>query len=175
MKYMQTGGFQHNPFMRRTLAFTFLFVGGLWATNFAMYFSRMGLAPRSVEAYYLGSEEDYSQPRSAASMLEVTHAHLPMMGVVVLLLTHLAIFAPLSDRAKGLTIATSFLSALIEEGSGWLVRFVHPGFAWLKIGSFLVFQGALAFLLAVLGAFLWKASRPETARARSGRHKRDIV
>ena len=60
-----------------------------------MYFSRMSLRPTSVVAYYNGSEEDFRPPRSPASMLETTHMHLPMMGMVLLFLTHLAIFVPL--------------------------------------------------------------------------------
>lgn len=161
MKHLQNGGFQHHPLMRRTLAFTCLLVAGLWATNLAMYFSRMGLSPASVAAYYGGSEADYRPPRSAASMLETSHAHLAMMALVMLLLTHLAIFAPYSEKVRGALITTGFLSALLDEGSGWLVRFAHPGFAWLKIASFLAFQAVLAVLLWTLAAFLWHAHRTE--------------
>jgi hypothetical protein len=162
MKHMQTGSFQHHPLMRRTLAYTCVFVAGLWVTDFAMYFSRMSLSPASVAAYYRGSEADFQPARSAASMLEATHAHLAMMALVLLVLTHLVIFAPYSEKAKRGLIALGFGSALVEEGSGWLVRFVHPAFAWLKVASFLAFQAALAFLVASLALFLWRASREES-------------
>ncbi|MBI4060166.1 MAG: hypothetical protein HY403_01920 [Elusimicrobia bacterium] len=165
MKYMQTGGFQGNPLMRLTLAWTLVFAAGLWVTNAAMYFSRMSLSPSSVEAYYLGSPEEYSQPRSAASLLEVSHAHLATMGVMILLLTHLAIFAPWEDRAKKRVIALGFGSSFVGEASGWLVRFVSPGFAPLKIACFLTFQAVLALLIAVLAIFLHKAGRPHPRRA----------
>ena len=49
----------------------------------------------------------------------------------------------------GLTLVT-FLSALFHEGSGWLVRYVHPDFAWLKVVSFLVLQITLFGLLVAL-------------------------
>ena len=161
---MQTGGFQGQPLMRLTLLWTLLFMACLWCTNAFMYFSRMSLTPRSVQSYYLGSAEDYSNPRSAASMLETTHAHLPIMGVVVLILTHLMILAPYSDRAKRWFISLSFLSAFGGEGAGWLVRFVSPGFAWLKIACFLVFQGCLGFLIVGLAAFLLSARRKSAPR-----------
>lgn len=154
MKYMQSGGFQRNPFMRLTLLFTLLFLFGLWLTNFAMYFSRMGLTPASVAAYYLGSEEAFTSPRTFGSMLETAHVHLPIQAIVVLLVTHLLIFAPMPDRTKYAVIVAAFCAALINEASGWLVRFVHPGFAWLKIASFLSFQAVLGGLLAALGLFL---------------------
>ena len=73
---MQTGGFQNHPLMRMTLAWTLAFAAGLWITNAAMYLKRMDLTPSSVQAYYLGDAAEYSQPRTAASMLEVSHAHL---------------------------------------------------------------------------------------------------
>lgn len=155
MKYMQNGGFQSHPLMRLTLAFTLLFLSGLWVTHFLLYFSKMGLTPSSVAAYYLGSETEFSAPRSYLSMLETTHMHLPMMGLVLLMLTHLLIFSPFSERAKVAFVAASFLSGLANEGSGWLVRFVHPGFAWVKVFSFVAFQALLAFLLWALAAFLW--------------------
>lgn len=82
MKYMQTGGFEKNPFMRLTLLMTALFLLGLWITNFALYFSKMGLTIDSVASYYLGSEANYTSPRTYGAMLEVTHMHLPMMGIV---------------------------------------------------------------------------------------------
>lgn len=159
MKYMHGGGFQNNPLMRLTLYWTLLFVAGLWFTNWAMYLKRMALTPASVQAYYLGSAEEYSEPRSAASMLEVSHAHLATMPVIILLLAHLAIFAPLRDRTRRWIIGLSFGSAFLGEASGWLVRFVSPGFAMLKITGFLAFQAVLALLIAVLARFLYTAGR----------------
>lgn len=162
---MQTGGFQNHPLMRMTLAWTMVFAAGFWVTNAAMYFKRMSLTPASVQAYYLGSAEEYSQPRSSASMVEVSHAHLATMGVMMLLLTHLAIFAPWSDRVKRAVIGLGFGSALLGEASSWLVRFVSPGFAILKIACFLALQSVLAFLIAVIAVFLFKASRAHPRRA----------
>ncbi len=160
MKYMQTGGFQSHPLMRLTLYWTLAFLSGLWVTNAAMYLTRMGLAPASVQEYYRGSGAEFSAPRSFASMLEVSHAHLPIMGVVALLLTHLMIFAPYRERTRRAIIHATFLSALAGEGAGWLVRFAHPGFAVLKIGAFLAFQGLLAWLIIGLAVFLAHGAPP---------------
>jgi len=157
VKYMQNGGFQHQPLMRLTLLFTLFLLLAFWISNFALYFAEMSLAPQSVAAFYLGSEADYRLPRTYLTMLEVTHMHLPMMAVVLLLLTHLLIFVPLASRLKTGMIVATFISALGFEAAGWLVRFVHPVFAWLKIGGFLVLQAAIAFLLVALGLYLLRA------------------
>lgn len=156
MKYMQSGGFQAQPLMRLTLLFTLLFLVVFWTTNFALYFAKMDVRPASVQDYYLGSETAYTMPKTYQAMLEVTHGHLPMMALVILLLTHLLIFAPYSFKSKIAFISASFSFALFNELSGWLVRFAHPGFAWLKVISFLSFQALLGFLLFGLTAFLLK-------------------
>ncbi len=97
-------------------------------------------------------------PRTYQSMLEVTHSHLAMMAIVVLLLTHLLIFAPYAFKTKVGFIVGGFLSALLNESAGWLVRFVSPAFAWLKVGAFISFQGVLGFLILAMVIFLVKGS-----------------
>jgi len=154
MKYMQVGGMQSHPLMRLTLYFTLFFLFGFWVTNFALYFAKMNLTPQSVIEYYLGAEAEFRMPRTYQSMLEVTHAHLPMMAMVMLVLTHLLIFSAFQHRTKVIFIAVAFLSAFLHEAAGWLVRFMHPLFAWLKITTFMVMQSALAFLMAALLLFL---------------------
>jgi hypothetical protein len=156
---MQEGGFQNNPLMRLTLALTLALLLAFWITNFAMYFSRMGLTPSSVVAYYNGSEADFRPERSSASMLETTHMHLPMMGMVLLFLTHLVLFVPLSRGARIALVVAAFASAALDEGAGWLVRFVSPGLAPLKVIGFLGLQAAIAGLLGAIAVFLIQAAR----------------
>lgn len=154
MRYMQTGGFQNNPFMRLTLGLTLVLLLAFTATNFLLYFAKMDLSPGSVVFYYSGNEEAFQPARSYQSMLEVTHGHLAMMALVMLLLTHLVVFAPFRRSQKIALIVTAFASALLSEASGWLVRFVDPVFSWLKVVSFLTLQGSLLFLLGSLAVYL---------------------
>jgi hypothetical protein len=144
MRYLERGGFQNQSLMRTTLGWTLVLLSAFWITNLVLFTSRLGFTPASVAAYYRGSEADFRPPRTAGAMLEVTHSHLPMMALVVLLLTHLLLFAPFSRRAKLAFIAGGFLSALLDEGAGWLVRFVHPGFAWLLVSLALFLRAGRA-------------------------------
>jgi len=164
---MQNGGFQSQPLMKLTLLFTLLLLTGFWATNFALYFAKMDITPKSVEDYYLGSEEQFKMPRTYQSMLEVTHSHLPMMAFVVLLLTHLLIFAPYSFKTKVVFIVSGFLFSLLNESAGWLVRFASPNFALLKVAGFLGFQGILGFLIFALAMFLIKSKRGEDSDSKN--------
>jgi len=170
MKYLERGGFQDQPLMRLTLASALILLAGFWVTNLALYFQHMNLDPASVAAYYRGDEARFMPPRSAGSMLEVTHMHLPMFALVLLLLTHLLIFAPLRFSARVAAIAVAFGSALLSEAAGWLTRFVHPGFAWLKVGMFVLFQATLAALIVGLGAFLASAEAMRRHR-HAARHR----
>lgn len=151
---MQKGGFQQNPLTRLTLGFTVLFLSVFVVSNFMIYFSKMGITPNEVVVYYNGSEESFRPARTFGSMIEVTHGHLPVMAIVILMLTHLITFFPLSKTRKIAFISVPFIAALLDEGSGWLVRFVHPQFAWLKIISFLILQLSLILLLGGLAVYL---------------------
>lgn len=155
MKYMQNGGFQRHPLMQLTLSLALIFLVAFVISNFLLYFQKMDLTPGSIVTYYKGSEEAFRPARSYQSMLEVTHMHLPMMALVLLLLTHLVIFAPFSKGTKISLILITFLSGLFNEAGGWLVLYVHEGFAWLKVFSFLTLQGSLVFLVTSLGLYLW--------------------
>jgi hypothetical protein len=159
MRYLQSGGFRNHPLMRLTLGGTLVLLTGLWVTNALMYFQRMGLDPATVVRYYRGSEADFIEPRTYGSMLETTHIHLPMMTLVALLLTHLAIFIPWSNRARVTLVLATFGSALGGEAASWLVRFGSPAWAPLKVACFVVLQLSLGILLAGLALYLFLPSR----------------
>lgn len=165
MRFVITGEMNRNRLLQVIIVFYSLYVALLWGSNALLYFDRMGLSPESVVAHYLGSEEQFREPRSYAGLLEVTHFHLFAMGMLLLVLTHLVLFVPLANRAKAWMIALPFVSALVDEGSGWLVRFASPHFAWAKIAGFLALQTSLA---ALIGLSLWSAFRGTNDRYRSG-------
>jgi len=154
VKYLLHGNYRGPLLVRLTLSWALSFLALLWITNVLLYFQHMNLHPASVVHYYLGADEDFAAPRSYGSMLEVAHAHFAMMGLVLLLLTHLAIFIPWPLRTRVVLVCATFASALLEESGGWLVRFVSPGFAPLKIAGFLGLQAGLAVLLVALAVHL---------------------
>jgi hypothetical protein len=152
VRFVITGEWSRNRLLQTIVALYSLYVAGLWVTNALLYFEKMNLTPDSVVSYYRGNEEIFLNPRSYQGMLEVAHFHLFAMGMLLLVLTHLMLFVPLRGGLKAWLIALPFLSAALDEGAGWLVRFAHPAFAWLKIAGFLLLQGSLAVLV---GLALW--------------------
>lgn len=155
MRFFISGEWTRNDLLK-TIVWCFLvYTLILWVTNFGLYFSKMGLTPSSVTDYYLGNEERYLQPRSLAGLLEMLHFHSFAMGILLLTLTHLLLFVPIPSRVKAWGIAIAFVAGLAGELSGWAVRFVHPLFAWAKIGCFLTLQGVLLWLMIIVARALW--------------------
>ncbi len=154
MRFIVTGELGRNRLLQIIILLYALYVAGLWVTNLLLYFSKMGLTYDSVVSYYLGNEEQFLSPRSFQGLLEVAHFHLFAMGMLLLVLTHLILFIPVSGRIKAWLIALPFFAALLGEGAGWGVRFVHPAFAYAKICGFLALQASLA---ALIGLSTWAA------------------
>jgi len=152
MRFVVSGEITRNRLLQVIVVLFVIYIAGLWVTNALLYFQKMGLTYASVTEYYLGSEEKFLEPRSFQGMVEVSHFHLFAMGILLMTLTHLMLFVPLSPGVKIVLIVVPFGAALLDEGSGWLVRFMSPVFAYAKITGFLLLQVSLAALMI---ASLW--------------------
>lgn len=152
MRFTVTPDWKDNQLLRLVLVWFLVFVALLWVTNALLYFAKMSLDPASVVAYYRGDEATFTQPRSYQGLLEITHFHLFAMGILVLTMTHLLLFVPMENGRKALVVSVAFVAALADEASGWLVRFVAPQFAYLKVAAFLTLEAVLAFMV---GAVTW--------------------
>jgi len=149
------------------LAYTFI----LWVTNAGLYFSRMALTPSSVVSYYLGNEDQFLQPRSLLGMLEVLHFHSFAMGILLLTLTHLLLFVPVSARIKAFGIGAAFAAGIGDELAGWGVRFIHPLFAYAKIFFFVFLEGLILWLMILVARAL-VLDAPSDYESRSGARPR---
>lgn len=151
MRYFVTGEQQRKSLLNALVLMFLGYVALLWVSNGMMYFHHMSLTPSSVIAYYLGSEEQFTTPRSYQGMLEVSHFHLFSMGMLIVTLTHLMLMTDFSIRLKIWISGLTYISALADEAAGWLVRFAHPLFAYFKIAAFLMLElSLLALLVAVI-------------------------
>ncbi|MDO9107307.1 MAG: hypothetical protein Q7U57_20380 [Methylovulum sp.] len=157
MRYFVTGEQQRKSLLNALVLMFLGYVALLWLSNAMMFFHHMDLTPSSVIAYYLGSEEQFTQPRSYQGMLEVSHFHLFSMGMLIVTLTHLMLMTQFSIRLKIWLSGLTYISALADEAGGWLVRFADPTFAYFKIAAFLLLEFSLAALLVAVTASLVRA------------------
>lgn len=165
MRFVITGELSRNTLLQVIVGLYLVYVAALWLTNALLYFDRMGLDYTSVVEYHLGSEERYLEPRSYRGLLEISHFHLFAMGLLLMVLTHLMLFVPVSNRVKLWLIVTPFVAALVDEGASWLIRFAHPGFAYAKIAGFAALELSLA---ALIGVGLWSILRGSAEAYTSG-------
>ena len=172
MRFVVTGEWRQNRLLLLILAAFLGYVALFWLTNLLLFFAHMGFSYDAVVAHYLGSDEGFAQPRSFKVLLEVSHAHLFSMGILLLTMTHLVLFVPLGGSTKAALVVAAFASALADEAAGWLIRYVHPGFAYLKLAGFAGLQITLAAMIVVVAATLWRPApgMPGKRRRRRRRH-----
>ena len=171
MRFTVTGEWDHNRLLQVVVVLYCFFVALLWFTNWMLYFDAMDLTTASVVDHYLGNEEEFRAPRTYRGMVELAHFHLFAMGMLMMVLTHLALFVPVRPSIKIALIVVPFFSALASEGGGWLVRYGGAGFAWTMIAGILLLQGSLAALVAIA---LWSVFAGNQARNYSGAGEDDF-
>jgi len=168
MRFVITGEWTRPGLLRLIIAMFLLFVVLFWVTNLLLYFDRMSLTYASVVGHYLGTDGPWGAPAVARSykvLLEISHAHLFAMGILVMTMAHLLLFVPGSNAMKAWIAIATFVSALLDEASGWLIRYVHPGFAYMKISMFVLFQLSLGVIIVMLIRALLTGGRNTRAEA----------
>lgn len=171
MRFTVTGEWDHNRLLQVVVVLYCFFVILLWLTNWMLYFDAMDLTTASVVEHYLGNEEEFRAPRTYRGMVELAHFHLFAMGMLMMVLTHLALFVPVRTELKIALIVVPFVSAFASEGAGWLVRWGGAGFAWTKIAGVLALQGSLAALVMIA---LWSVFAGNQARNYAGGDDDDL-
>lgn len=176
MRFTITGEWKTNHVLRLIIAIFLVFMGLFWLTNALLFFSHMSFSYDSVVAHYLGQPDEWggaAVPRSYKVLLELSHAHLFAMGILVLTMTHLLLFVPAPVKVKLWLVSATFLSALLSEASSWLMVYVSPLFAYLKLSMFVLFQLTLGGIVVMLVVALARGSRngysDSDAKASAGR------
>lgn len=143
---------------RSILAFFYFYFFLHWVSSILMFKEKLGFSYRGVVRYYVGDPEFFMQPRSFLGLLEVTHFHLFAMGIFFVVFSHLLLFTPWPETVKQLLIFMLAFSLVGDIASGWLIRYLADGFAWLKLLSFWILQGASLILFVGLTMGLFRSS-----------------
>lgn len=158
MRFVVTGEWSKNQLLRVIVLFFLLYCFAFWLTNFGLYME-MGLSYQGVVEHYLGSPEKFKNPKSIRGLMEVSHFHLFAMGIFLVALMHLLLFVPINGALKMALIVAAFSSAFLDEASGWLIVFVSPVFAYMKIASFVTLQLSLIITIALSVWAVWTSQR----------------
>ncbi len=120
-----------------TLFLVFALIGHL--TFVLMVVSRVGPGYEKVVEYYLGGEgeDEMTFPKEFQELLEVTHFHAYIEGVVLLVLTHLFVVVPIPQGLKRAIIGLAFGSTLLELLSPWMIRYLTPYAAFAQMAAWI--------------------------------------
>jgi len=116
-----------------------------------LFASKLGGGPAALATYYRGDEASFVPARSFDGLLLVAVPHLVAIPLVLFAAAHVVGWARvLSERAYRGLLALSFGSAALSVAGGFLVRFVGPELAWLKVLSFAGLEAGLLSWAALL-------------------------
>lgn len=158
MRFFISPDIRKNTLLKLIIIFTVLFFIFLWLTNLLLYL-QIGFSYDSVVEYYRGSEENFRPARSYIGMLEEAHFHFFAMAIILVTLNHLILFTRISSLWKLVLVVSSFVSAFGDIAGGWLIRYVSPEFAYLKIASVIVLQISLAALMIIVLGYIYSGAR----------------
>ncbi|MEK7702576.1 MAG: hypothetical protein AAB317_01260 [Nitrospirota bacterium] len=137
-----------------TLFIVFALIGHLSFILISVY--RIGVNPAEIANHYRGGADELSFPKEFIELLEVTHFHAYIEGIVLLVLTHLFSAVPLKRKTKLIAIVTAFSATFLDLSSPWLIRYVSEGFASLQILSWMGMAVSYFPLTLLPLYYLWK-------------------
>jgi hypothetical protein len=114
-----------------------VFIG--MTTTAAFQLQHIGPTPARITTYYLGGDRggEMSFGKSFRELIEITHFHAFIMGIVYLVLAHLFVATAVSPRVKITLITLAFGGLAGDLAAPWLIRYVAGAFAYLELGSWL--------------------------------------
>lgn len=130
-----------------------VFVGLGLCTNGLFQFVHIGPTVHRVATYYRGGNLGPAMvfPKTFVQLLELTHFHTFIMGVIFVILAHLLVATRLASRMKAALICLAFAGSLGDVASYWLIRYLSPLFALLQllswVGMWLGYGGMIVMAL----------------------------
>lgn len=121
-----------------TFFLVFLLVGFLTIGGYE--FRQIGFHPVAVAEHYHGSAEggeEMAFARSFASLLETTHFHAFIMGIIYLTLAHLFVATATSRKFKVILVVSGFFFTFLDLLAPWGIRYFSAGLAPLLLTAWI--------------------------------------
>jgi hypothetical protein len=117
-------------------AFLVLALLGL-LTMAAFQVKHIGLSPERIATYYRGGTRDMVMtfPKTFRELVELTHIHAFIMGIVYLVLAHLFLATTAPALVKRAAIVLAFVGLAGDLLGVWLVVYVSAAFAYAQLMS----------------------------------------
>jgi hypothetical protein len=133
-------------------------------TMAAFELRHIGPTPVRIAAYYRGGEVggQMTFPKTFRELVEVTHFHSFIMGIVYLVLAHLFVATAVRPAVKQLLIVLAFVGLASDMVAPWLIRYLSSGFAYLQVAAWIAeWVGFGAFVFIPVGEMWFSNGRAE--------------
>lgn len=150
-----------------SLFLVFAFVGHLTFVMISVY--RVGPGYQEIVRHYRGDEGDeMAFPKEFLTLLEVTHFHAYIEGIVLLVLAHLFAAVPIQQKMRLGIIAAAFGTTFLDLGSPWLIRYLSPQAAYAQIAAWIGMGVSYLPLTFFPLYYLWKSPPDKEGRRKKG-------
>jgi len=101
----------------------------------AFQLKHIGPTPLRIATYYRGGTRDTTMvfPKDFRQLVELTHFHAFVMGLVYLVLAHLFLATTAPERVKRGGVVLGFAGLAGDLVGVWLIRYVAAAFAYLQV------------------------------------------
>lgn len=150
------------------LAYTgFLVLAAIGMATMAMLqWVHIGPTPGNIATYFRGGEREGAMtfPKTVRELVELTHFHAFIMGVVYLVLAHLVVATSAPDLVKRVAIILAFVGLVGDLLGVWLIRYVSGAFAWAQLCFWIAeWVGFSAFVYFPMREMWFRAGRAARA------------
>jgi len=105
------------------------------ATMAMLQWVHIGPTPGNIASYFRGGERESAMtfPKTARELIELTHFHAFVMGLVYLVLAHLVLATSAPELVKRAAIVLALVGLVGDLVGVWLIRYVSGAFAWAQL------------------------------------------
>ena len=132
---------------RYSIVYFIVFSMLLVSSGIMLFEEKIGFEIHNILEYYLGNEEKFMVQKSYEGILKIVLPHIFAFGLFSMVILHFLVFTKYRDstHAKSL-IYTLFISAFLEIFSPFMIIFGAEFFAYIKIVSFVLFEGLVVYI-----------------------------
>lgn len=148
---MDFGDFSLQKAYKYSLLYFLLFSFLLLISSILIFEQKIGFSVESVLTYYSGNEGKFISSKSSAGILKIILPHIFGFGIFFMVLLHFLVFTKLrSSKKLQILIYTTFLVALLELFSPFLIIQGLSIFAYVKLFAFIVLELLMLYLFWLL-------------------------
>jgi len=108
---------------------------------------KIGFSYQGVVDYYLGSEANFIPAKTSSGLLKIILPHIFVFGLLSMVLLHFLVFTKLRYKKSTLIlIYMTFICALLEMFTPFLILSGLEFFAYIKLISFFIFSALVLYV-----------------------------